>query len=345
MNTRIVYGTLLVGCDSAIGVVPEYTLEAVTDYFPYGKILRQFIKTSEKYVTTRHERDVETGLDYRGARFYDSDVARFLSLDPLAAKFPAWSAYNYVLGNPVMFVDPDGKAPDDFVKREDGSIYWDNNANNQKTTKEGETYLGTELEFTFNSFIGSSYDGPEPVPFMSVGRDKLTTTLTVSAEENSKGELTKLNASKITTIGKTFGVVGGRDFYPGKGGDNNVFTITRGATPSTTINYEQHVSVPKVEEYGLNVLGYKIVDVSQKLNINYDSGSGNLSVNAYTNIFPSATLNLNNTGETLMNYPQPSFVETHKGPIIKAFPQSFSGRPIPHARDFSYYPAKFYKRN
>jgi RHS repeat-associated protein len=82
------------------------------DYFPYGKILREFIKTPEKYVTTGHERDVETGLDYRGARFYDSDVARFLSLDPLAAEFLEWSDYNYVLGNPVMFIDPDGKSPE-----------------------------------------------------------------------------------------------------------------------------------------------------------------------------------------------------------------------------------------
>jgi hypothetical protein len=54
---------------------------------------------------------VETGLDYRGARYYDSDVARFLSLDPLAAKFAEWSDYNYVLGNPVMLVDLDGRYP------------------------------------------------------------------------------------------------------------------------------------------------------------------------------------------------------------------------------------------
>ena len=74
------------------------------------KTLRQYIKTPEKYVTTGHERDAETGLDYRGARFYDADVARFLSLDPLAAEFPAWSDYNYVLGNPVMLVDPDGNS-------------------------------------------------------------------------------------------------------------------------------------------------------------------------------------------------------------------------------------------
>ena len=63
----------------------------------------------EKYLTTHHERDQETGLDYRGARFYDSDIGRFLSVDPLAADFASWSPYNYVLGNPVIIIDPDGR--------------------------------------------------------------------------------------------------------------------------------------------------------------------------------------------------------------------------------------------
>lgn len=60
-------------------------------------------------MNTQHERDRETGLDYRGARYYDSDVARFLSLDPLAAKYPMLSPYNYVAGNPIIFIDPDGR--------------------------------------------------------------------------------------------------------------------------------------------------------------------------------------------------------------------------------------------
>ena len=55
------------------------------------------------------KRDKETGLDYRGARFYDSDVARFLSLDPHAAKYPTLSDFVYVAGNPIKFIDPDGK--------------------------------------------------------------------------------------------------------------------------------------------------------------------------------------------------------------------------------------------
>ncbi|MBC9812636.1 RHS repeat-associated core domain-containing protein [Crocinitomicaceae bacterium CZZ-1] len=75
----------------------------------------------EKFLTTQHERDKETGLDYRGARFYDSDIARFLSLDPLAKEFPAWSAYNYVMGNPISLIDPTGRSPEgiDDPKKKD----------------------------------------------------------------------------------------------------------------------------------------------------------------------------------------------------------------------------------
>ena len=107
-NTRIVYHTVL-ECDQS---EVNYILEHTIDYYPYGKVLREHTNCEDaRYLTTHHERDKETGSDYRGARFYDSDIGRFLSLDPLATDFAAWSPYNYVLGNPIVFVDPDGKAP------------------------------------------------------------------------------------------------------------------------------------------------------------------------------------------------------------------------------------------
>jgi len=86
-------------------------IQYIGDYFPYGKVLREYVNgDKERYLTTQHERDNETGLDYRGARYYDSDVARFLSLDPLASDYPSWSDYNYVAGNPIMLIDPTGKS-------------------------------------------------------------------------------------------------------------------------------------------------------------------------------------------------------------------------------------------
>jgi len=82
------------------------------DYFPYGKVLREFVNgEKERYLTTQHERDNETGLDYRGARYYDSDVARFLSLDPKAMKLMNLSTYSYCAGNPIGYRDDNGEYP------------------------------------------------------------------------------------------------------------------------------------------------------------------------------------------------------------------------------------------
>ncbi len=118
-NLRVAF-TPVVDCNNPTGTEPDpglnhpnssFTLEHVVDYFPYGKIIRQYVNANgpERYLTTQHERDQETGLDYRGARYYDSDVARFLSLDPKAYEYLNISPYNYVGGNPISLIDPDGR--------------------------------------------------------------------------------------------------------------------------------------------------------------------------------------------------------------------------------------------
>jgi len=66
---------------------------------PYGQIIEDGIQ----YGFTGKEKD-ESGLHYFGARYYDSDLGRFTSVDPVAENEP----YSYVGNNPMMFVDPDG---------------------------------------------------------------------------------------------------------------------------------------------------------------------------------------------------------------------------------------------
>lgn len=74
-----------------------------------------------------------------------------------------------------------------------------------------------------------------------------------------------------------------------------------------------------IEEFGLNMLGYNILNVAQKLDVNISS-SGNVSTSAATNVFPSATLTVYSpsvaaTKSTIMQYNQPSFKATHTAPV------------------------------
>ncbi len=69
----------------------------------------KFLIPNWSYTFSAKERDPETGLSYFGARYYNSDLNIWLSVDPMSDKYPSLSPYVYCANNPVRLVDPNGE--------------------------------------------------------------------------------------------------------------------------------------------------------------------------------------------------------------------------------------------
>ncbi len=83
------------------------------NYFPYGETMQEYQSgtKNKKYRFTGKERDDETNQDYFGARYYDSELGRWNTLDPLKEKYLGISPYNYCVNNPTLLIDPNGRFP------------------------------------------------------------------------------------------------------------------------------------------------------------------------------------------------------------------------------------------
>ena len=86
------------------------TIVAAQDYYSYGEYIRSYNQglPNDRYKFTGKERDNESNLDYFGARYYESSSGRWLSVDPMANKYPGWSPYVYCHNNPLRLIDPNG---------------------------------------------------------------------------------------------------------------------------------------------------------------------------------------------------------------------------------------------
>jgi RHS repeat-associated protein len=101
-------------------------------YFPFGDEVQS---STDEYAAFKysplepmkfagHERDYygmynvpnDDHFDYMMARYYTSSAGRFLSVDPMPgsavpSRPQTWNRYAYAINNPVVYVDPTGRAP------------------------------------------------------------------------------------------------------------------------------------------------------------------------------------------------------------------------------------------
>jgi RHS repeat-associated protein len=87
------------------------------EFLPFGEEWDGPSPPAERRLFTGQERDVETGLDYFGARHYQALWGRFTTIDPVytwqenLVDPQRWNRYSYVRNNPLRYVDPDGRMP------------------------------------------------------------------------------------------------------------------------------------------------------------------------------------------------------------------------------------------
>ena len=131
------------------------------------------------FVFTGKERDKETGYGYFGARYMDHELmTMWLSVDPLADKYPNISPYAYCAWNPVKLVDPDGNEAienDDWYTNSKGEMKWFNSTA-EKYTYEGEEYTrygqtasmtNSDGEFVYGDQYGQTHSA-KPLRELSV---------------------------------------------------------------------------------------------------------------------------------------------------------------------------------
>jgi RHS repeat-associated protein len=90
-----------------------------SDYYPFGMLMpgRNGNSGDYRYGFNGMEQDPEMkgeGNSYDfGARLYDPRVGRWLSVDPLANKYPSLSGFTGFGNSPILFKDPNGKHLED----------------------------------------------------------------------------------------------------------------------------------------------------------------------------------------------------------------------------------------
>ncbi|HHW60006.1 MAG: RHS repeat-associated core domain-containing protein [Bacteroidales bacterium] len=134
---KIHYHSDHLGSASFVTNIGGYVVQHL-QYLPYGELFVSQRNTEEfdsRYKFTAKELDNETSYTYFEARYYDSELSGWLSVDPMSDKYPSLSPYCYTADNPVVLVDPNGTSISEF----------DENGN----------YLGTKKDNWFhNTFFG-----------------------------------------------------------------------------------------------------------------------------------------------------------------------------------------------
>jgi RHS repeat-associated protein len=135
-----------------------------TDYYPFGltmagissKALSGAVENKRKFNDGTELDNKEfgdgSGLELYSTDFrsYDHQIGRFHQQDPIGEYFEDKATYAFANNNPILLNDPLGLAPNDWIKKLDGTVIFDATVTNQKGAEKkygkGAEDLGKETE-------------------------------------------------------------------------------------------------------------------------------------------------------------------------------------------------------
>jgi len=192
-------------------------------YFPYGELFVSQRNSSfdSRYKFSAKELDNETGYSYFGARYYDSDLSVWLSVDPMAGKYPSISPYAYCANNPLTYIDPDGREIRIYYKEKRGIGRLFERAK-YITYTPGMSYSG-DNKFVRNSVNSLNYINDNNADIESIISQSVATSEIVKVKKSSsdyyddsnntihwstKGMKVRDNSSGNETKGRQTGALG-----------------------------------------------------------------------------------------------------------------------------------------
>ena len=150
-----IYSSNAVPCGGAEGIF-FFTISSknATCCFNICNCVQGISNNSVSFTFTGKERDEETGYGYFGARYMDHELmTMWLSVDPMADKYPSISPYAYCAWNPVKLVDPDGE---EAICEDDIIIKGENNSSLIIKTSAANLTLQTNRDFGGNHVVDAS---------------------------------------------------------------------------------------------------------------------------------------------------------------------------------------------
>ena len=221
---------------------------------------------------TGKERDSETGFSYFGSRYYDSDLMTgWLSVDPMADKYPGLSPYAYCAWNPVRLVDPDGEEIGDYYAM-NGWGRWKkigSDGNNDK-----QTYLVTnsnDVSVIKENKKNGQYTSPNdlfsliPLPSKKIRKEMLKVVeydqMDNMREYGGKGFLDENGEIFIREVedGKTWDGFGNAEIDMTKLKDNS------GINSEAIFFYHSHLSgIIDIGVDKFNFISHKLTDADMK---------------------------------------------------------------------------------